>query len=189
MSLMDRIRVSGRNVFVLFGLVLAGVYYLMSADPEAVYRPQIVSAQQQLQEAEKKLAETEERFQNKGKFQAELEQLSVDFRKALEYLPKEADVQDLVRKITKEARASDVEILDYKPGDSVAKDFYDELPMDLQFKGTYSQLMVFLDRVTKIPRIINIRTIDIANPSFDGGTARMDMKGTLVGYRYKEATK
>jgi len=116
-----------------------------------------------------------------------MERVSQTFRLALDYLPKELDIEDLLKKIYSEARAAGVQLTDFKPKDSVSKDFYDELPMEIQLKGSYAQLVTFLGNISKIPRIINIRDVHINDPAFVDGYPTLKLNGVLVGYRYKEA--
>ncbi|MCC6277466.1 MAG: type 4a pilus biogenesis protein PilO [Oligoflexia bacterium] len=185
-SLSDRIKVAPPSLFFLVGAGLAAALYFTYGSEAEKLRPQILSLKDQVAKAKAKLKETKDRAQNRETFQNEMESVSVTLRQALEYLPKELDVQDLLRKVYSEARTSGVELSVFKPKDPTPKDFYDELLMDIKLKGTYPQLVTFLGNVSKIPRIINIRNVIIGSPKFIDGYPMMEMSGTLVGYRYKE---
>ncbi len=185
-TLEERIKYSPRSTFVVGGIVLAVLTWSAVDSPTKRFDPEIARIQQELADAEKKLAETEERFSNKGKFQEEMERVSQTFRLALDYLPKELDTQDLLKKISLEARSAGVELGKFTPKETVAKDFYEELPMDIQVKGSYTQLVTFLLNVSKVHRIINIRNVELGEPVLTDGVPLMQLSGTLVGYRYKE---
>ncbi len=139
-----------------------------------------------IQASSDKLKRTTERTADKAKFQEEVERMSQIFRLALDYLPKELDIQDLLRKIYSESRAAGVQLTNFKPKDPVSKDFYDELLMEIELRGTYPQLVLFLSYVSKLPRIINIKNVELGEPVYLDGVATLRMKGTLVAYRYKE---
>lgn len=185
-SLLDRLKLTPTLNFIVFGVVLAAIFWWTSTDPQAKWKPANENLRKQLAIAEKKLRETEDRFHNKAKFQEEMERVSQLFKLALDYLPKELDIQDILKKIYLEARSSGIELTEFKPKEPVSKDFYDELPMEVSLKGTYAQLLTFLAHVSKIPRIINIRNVEISNPVFTEGIPVMKLSGVLVGYRYKE---
>lgn len=174
---------SPRFFFMVGVLAAAGIYY---GQPPMDYENLISKAKNDISVAQEKLRLTQERTQNKDKYQKEMEVLSETFRQVLEYLPKQLDTQDLLKKIYSEARAAGVEFSNFKPRDSVAKDFYDELPMDIQVKGAFSQLLNFMSNIGKIPRIINIRNVELGSPTMLDGYPVLTLKGTLVGYRYKE---
>ena len=148
-SLKDRLEYSPRSSFVIFGMVLAGLAWYMLENPATRYQPQLDKLAGEIRVAQKRLAETEERFSNKGKFQAEMERVSQTFRLALDYLPKELDSQDLLKKVYLEARSAGVELGKFVPKDSQSKDFYDELPIEIDLKGPYNQLVGFLVNVSK----------------------------------------
>jgi type IV pilus assembly protein PilO len=54
-----------------------------------------------------------------------------------------------------------------------------EWPIGLRLEGTYHDLGLFFDRVSKLPRLINIGNIRIrATDSEDGGTIAADCTAT-----------
>jgi type IV pilus assembly protein PilO len=185
-SLQDRMRLAPKSFFFLMGIGLALALQYSYGSKAELLAPQITALKAKVAADTIKLRETQERAQNKGKFQEEMERISQTFRMALDYLPKELEIQDMLKKIYSEARTAGVELSNFKPKEVVAKDFYEELPMEIQLKGTYPQMVNFLGNVSKIPRIINIRNVEITKPVFVDGYPVMRMTGVLVGYRYKE---
>jgi len=76
-------------------------------------------------------------------------------------LPEEKDVGDLLRRIQTLATQSNLAIRGFKPAPSVTRQMHAEWPIALKLDGTYNNLGVFFDRVSKFSRIINISNIDI----------------------------
>jgi len=185
-ALTDRMRLSPKRTFLVMGFFAAVGYWYMEPSPDDLYDALIKRMQTQLTTLQKKVSETETRFNDKKKFQDEMEQVSQTFRLALDYLPKELAPQDLLSKISIEARTAGVNLDKFTPKDSVPKDFYDELPIEIAVKGTYGNMLTFLVSVSKLPRIITVRNVNIGAPIFVDGQATMQMTGILVGYRYKE---
>jgi len=89
---------------------------------------------------------------------AELE-ARLDSLKAV--LPEQKDVADLLRRIQTLATQSNLAIRGFKPAPSVTKTMHAEWPIVLQLDGTYHNLGMFFDRVSKFSRIINISNIAI----------------------------
>jgi type IV pilus assembly protein PilO len=105
---------------------------------------------------------------------------------ALDFLPKELDTQDLLKKISIEARKAGVQLGKFTPKEPVSKDFYDEMPIEIGVKGEYGQLLSFLVSVSKLPRIVTVRNVDLGTPTIADRAAILTMTGVLVAYRYKE---
>ena len=76
-------------------------------------------------------------------------------------LPEEKDVGDLLRRIQTLATQSNLQIKGFKPAPIVKRQMHAEWPINLELDGTYHNLGVFFDRVSKFSRIINVGTVKI----------------------------
>jgi Tfp pilus assembly protein PilO len=73
-----------------------------------------------------------------------------------------------------------------KPQTPEIKGFYEELKMDVEFEGTFTNLMNFLSFISKVQRIITIRNVEIVTKEVVDGNSFLGVKGTFVSYRYLE---
>src|SRR5438046_3172377 len=115
MSLEDRIRLAPKSTFVLFGILLAAAFWFTQPTPDDLFAQPISLLEGQVADLQKKVQETEARFNNKKKFQDEMDQVSQLFRLALDFLPKELEPQELLKKISIEAKAAGVDLLKFQP--------------------------------------------------------------------------
>jgi len=76
-------------------------------------------------------------------------------------LPEQKDVGDLLRRIQTLAVQSNLTIRGFTPQAIVQKQMHAEWPIGLKIEGTYHNLGMFLDRVSKFPRIINVSELKI----------------------------
>jgi type IV pilus assembly protein PilO len=76
-------------------------------------------------------------------------------------LPEEKDVSDLLRRLQTLATESNLQIKGFKPAAIVTKQTHAEWPITLELDGTYHNLGLFFDRVSKFPRIINVSSVTI----------------------------
>jgi type IV pilus assembly protein PilO len=76
-------------------------------------------------------------------------------------LPEQKDVGDLLRRIQTLAVQSNLTIRGFTPQAIVQKQMHAEWPIGLKLEGTYHNLGMFLDRVSKFPRIINVSDLKI----------------------------
>ena len=96
-----------------------------------------------------------------GQFKAQVADLEARLESLRAVLPEEKDVADLLRRIQTLAVQSNLAIRGFKPAPSVTKELHAEWPIALQLDGTYHNLAMFFDRVSKFSRIINISSLDI----------------------------
>jgi type IV pilus assembly protein PilO len=59
------------------------------------------------------------------------------------------------------ATQSNLTIKSFKPAPTVTKQLHAEWPINLELEGTYHNLALFFDRVSKFTRIVNISSLDV----------------------------
>jgi type IV pilus assembly protein PilO len=94
-------------------------------------------------------------------FEAQVTQLEQRLENLKQVLPEEKDVADILRRIQGLATQSNLTIQRFTPQAAVQQQLYAEIPYRLQAEGTYHNLGLFFDRVSKFPRIINVSEISI----------------------------
>jgi len=76
-------------------------------------------------------------------------------------LPAEKDAADLLRRMQTVAAQSNLTIRSFKPAATQTKQLHAEWPINLELDGTYHNLAIFFDRVSKFTRIVNISGLDV----------------------------
>ena len=76
-------------------------------------------------------------------------------------LPEEKDAADLLRRMQTVATQSNLVIRSFAPKAPVTQALHAEWPIALELDGTYHNLAVFFDRVSKFTRIVNVSALDI----------------------------
>jgi type IV pilus assembly protein PilO len=144
---------------LVFGLALAGaVHYawLKGLNEEIkTKRTELEGLQQEIQKgraAERKLAQ----------FREEIKRLEIDLAKLLQILPSKRNTEDLIKRIETLTRQGDFTLKKFTPGEFASKDFYSEWPIDIHLEGTYHNLALFFDRMSRFSRIINVEEMKIA---------------------------
>jgi len=94
-------------------------------------------------------------------FQSQVAELTARLDNLRAVLPEEKDVGDLLRRLQTLATQSNLTIRGFKPAPIVQKQTHAEWPIQLELDGTYHNLGLFFDRVSKFPRIINVATVRI----------------------------
>jgi type IV pilus assembly protein PilO len=94
-------------------------------------------------------------------FKARVTQLSARLDSLKPILPEQKDVADLLRRLQELAVESNLTIKGFKPEPTVTKALHVEWPISLELDGSFNNLAIFFDRISKFPRIINVSDVDI----------------------------
>ena len=98
---------------------------------------------------------------NRPKLEAEIKALEKELDEALVRLPEEKDIPRLLTQINTLGQQNGLEFLLFRPGTPVKKGFYAEVPIDIRVEGQFHSLGGFLDRVSKLERIVTVSDIKI----------------------------
>lgn len=89
-------------------------------------------------------------------FRKEVVTLELQLERLRAVLPEERDVADLLNRINTMATQSNLKILAYIPATMTKKALHAEWPIGLRLEGSYHDLGMFLERISKFPRVINV---------------------------------
>src|SRR5689334_14207054 len=148
------------QVGAFLGLSLAGVgafvyYYEMPT------RADFQSRQQQLETLKRDITMGMNTARKLPEFRAQVGELEARLNNLKAVLPEEKDAADLLRRMQTVAAQSNLTIKSFKPAPTVTKQLHAEWPINLELTGTYHNLALFFDRVSKFTRIVNISALDV----------------------------
>ena len=138
----------------------------------------------------KQLADKNQQIQRENDIVAKLPQLEAEIarlRKTLaelkEILPTEPESGELLKWIKNLADQSNLDLKDFSPEALRPVEFYKEYPIRMSIVGAYHDMGLFLDRISKYSRIINVSNVSISgNPGGGEKTIRSDFVATTFIY-------
>lgn len=122
-------------------------------------------------------------------FEREIANLELKLRDVQQILPTDRETGDLLRWIKNLGDQSNLDLKSFSPGGLRPAEFYNEFPIDMQLAGRYHDLGIFLDRVSKYSRIINVDNLRIAAASEPGKTISASLTATTFVYSETEETQ
>lgn len=146
------------GLFVVLALGLVGVFYQFYAVPK---QAEMATLESQLNSLRTDIAKGASTAAQLNQFRQQVADLESRLEGLKAVLPEQKDVADLLRRIQTLATQSNLAIKGFKPEPSVTKQLHAEWPIKLQLDGTYHNLAMFFDRVSKFSRIINVSGIAI----------------------------
>ncbi|MCA9503835.1 MAG: type 4a pilus biogenesis protein PilO [Spirochaetaceae bacterium] len=117
-------------------------------------------------------------------FEAEIAGLERDLELALKQLPNRKQFEDLLQDISTAGKKVGVTIKSIDRAAEVPRDFYAEVPFDLEIEGSYHDLARFFEMVAALPRIVNIGALDIDVASENQTATRLKVSGKAKTYRF-----
>ncbi|MFK8138519.1 MAG: type 4a pilus biogenesis protein PilO [Bdellovibrionales bacterium] len=183
----QQINQASLSTFVVISLGLGALYYFMFFEGDDKFTQKNRQVEQEIKKLRTDINSNKKVVKNVRKFQQEVNVVAEQFQSAITYLPSKSRIQDILSQLYAEARKSGVNITKLKPNKPKPNRFYDELFMDVALTGTYKQITYFISRVTKIPRIINIKNLALKKSGqASGESVVLQLQGTLVAFRYQE---
>lgn len=126
-----------------------------------------------LQQARARETELKKQFEHKQRlaanlaaYQKQLTDMEASFGAMLRQLPSRAEVAKLLVDISQTGLASGLEFELFKPLNPIRKEFYAELPVSIQVRGTYQEFAHFVSAVANLPRIVTLHDISISRDGF-----------------------
>src|SRR5205823_6190899 len=98
-----------------------------------------------------------------SQFREEVKRLDIELSTLLQILPSSRNTEELIKRIETLTRQGDFTLKRFTPGEPVNKEFYAEYPIDISLDGTYHNLALLFDRMSRFSRIINVEDLKIAN--------------------------
>jgi len=147
-------------VFVsVAGLIVGGYFYLWEWPQQA----QLDTRRAELAAIQGRIDKGLETARKLPEFRAQVGDLESKLEGLKAILPGEKDVADLLRRIQTLAAQSNLTIRHFRPRAITAKDLHAEWPIEIEVEGAYHNVGLFLDRVAKLPRIINVGSIEMTS--------------------------
>lgn len=144
------------GVIVAISVFVAGIYYITM--------PQL----DELDALEQEEGSLKSAFEAKQKkainlpdYRAQLEQIEDLLDEMLKQMPTKAEVANLLVDISQTGLASGLEFKLFQPSAEIRKEFYYELPINIQVNGKYEELGLFVSGLASLPRIVTVHNVNI----------------------------
>jgi type IV pilus assembly protein PilO len=149
-----------------WGLVLAVAGLLSAALYFTYFKSQRDANENAQKSLEAKLQENRELEPYKtklGEIERQLASLEQQMEIEKRIVPDEKEVDAFIKMLDAEAAKSGIELRRYTAQPTASKEFYTEVPFEIELDGSYYSMMKFFDRVAKLERIVNVSNLLVAN--------------------------
>ena len=115
------------------------------------------------------------------------------FARAKKALPVKKEIPTLLSSISASGQTSGLEFVLFKPLQEKPKNFYAEIPVSIKVTGRYHDVASFFDKVSRLPRLVNVDNIVLTPARAQKGKNQVAVKEsdlstscTALTYRFVE---
>lgn len=149
------------GILALGGIVLsAALYFTVFKSQQATNE----TAQKQLDDKLRENAELERYRTKLDDIERQVASLKQQLEIERRIVPDEKEVENFMKMLDAEALKAGIELRRYTAKPVASKEFYTELPFEIELDGPYYSAMSFFDRVGKLERIVNVSDLLLASP-------------------------
>jgi type IV pilus assembly protein PilO len=164
---------------VLILAVLGGGYFLLISPAQS----EVAALRAKSDSLQAEVTQNRAVAANLSRFRQEAIVLRRRLDAVRERLPNEKEIPPLYRTVSNLAFQSGLAFSIFQPREPQQKDFYAEVPITVSAEVGYHQLGNFFERLTRLPRIVNVVDLKLTGINKPTRSVRADM--TLVTYMFK----
>ena len=159
-----------KKILILVGIlaVITGLYFYAFFNPR---QEELKVLKDDLNKLAKELNESKAITRDLKKFKEQVDFLNVELTNALTQLPNEKEIPEILKNITSLGKESNLEFTLFKPKPEEPQQFYAKVPIELVVLGSYHNTGIFFDKMSRLPRIINVVDFNMSRTK--------DIKGKL----------
>lgn len=120
---------------------------------------------------------------------AERAAVELQLKAAAMLLPKQQEIPSLLTNISEQGTSSDLEFISFQPKSETNQQFYAIIPVAISVYGSYHRIGSFLDKLSKLNRIVSVNNIAFSSPQIKDNTAMLTATLELVTYRFLSAAE
>lgn len=173
---------AARHAILAGVAILAGAGYFFGVHQDLDVELQGLRAREL--ELQRKLSEVRSVAANISAFEEEIGELEVELRVALRQLPNKKQIEVLLTDISNLGKTAGIEMKSFSRKPEKVHDFYAEVPIAITLEGEYHDVARFFDLMSKLPRIVNMGSLDMKVGSEDSERTLVKVSGTATTFRF-----
>lgn len=163
---------------IIFVLIQTAAYFTFWQD-QITQNTEATNKEQTLKD---EYLDKKRRAVNLDAYKQQLVEIRQSLSELLKQLPKKSEMDALLTDINQAGVGRGLSFTLFKPASQEIKTAeMAELPIQVQVSGSYHDFAQFASDIAQLPRIVNLKDIDISTSSKDGG---MVMSATAKTFRY-----
>jgi type IV pilus assembly protein PilO len=119
---------------------------------------------------------------NLDSYRKQMVEMKESFGALISQLPSDTEVPGLLEDMTNRGLSSGLDIKSIRLGKELTREYYVELPIDIEVSGSYHDMGTFVSGIAALPRIVTLHDFEITTSKLSA----LQMKITAKTYRLKD---
>lgn len=145
-------------VFLLIGAVAFGLFYFMMYSGT---QDQIKNLDMQIEELDRVIRTAEQKERKLPELQAEVKRREAVLKNLKQILPETNEIASIIKRVEGILSASRLKVLKWGAPSQRAYDIYVQHQLNIEVDGTYHNLGIFFDQLSRIKKIFNVTSLSI----------------------------
>lgn len=169
-------KVTWTHVVLFIGLFAAYSFFFQDHSELEQKTNLIQGSESEIKNLQNKILEAQKFEEEYEKKKKDIVELEAQLRGKRAELPKVFSVPEMLNDLLFEAKQVGLEVIKITPAPAETKrELYYELPIEINTKGTFLQLFIFLERLTKLKRLVGVTAVQVSSL---GINEKITLKGT-----------
>lgn len=175
------------------GMAIAGFYYMAAYDDGTGIEKDTQRFKSETAQLRGELLKMQAAISSARGLDEKVEGLNQTLKGITLYMPRDSNEYSLMKLLSSEAKAAGVNIVGIRQAalrsTTETSPYWKEFPVDVELKGSFSQMLLFLSFLTRVNRMITVESFDFGGVnSGEAGTddLLLNFKARFYGYRYLE---
>jgi len=164
-------------------LVFAGPLVYFSYIPKM---EKIDQLNQEIETLDNKLARLRAKVRQLAVLKKKYKAAETKFKVVRKKLPEKKEIPTLLASISSSGQDAGLEFLLFQPKQEKNKEFFAEIPVSIQVTGSYHNVALFFDKVSRLSRIVNVDNIKLNTTKAKKGGLDLQTSCTAITYRFIE---
>lgn len=175
---------SAQKVLLFAGTLLAmgAIFYFLEYDGQMETLKRLNN---QISEQQHRLASLKSAAVKVKALEQELVQSEEELSKLLMLLPDQKEIPGLLENVSRLGAKVGLENILFQPQPESLQEFYAVIPIRIDLLGTFNDLGVFLDNISKLNRILKVQSLTLKRQK-DKKASLLQVACTIVTYRFLE---
>jgi len=169
--------------YLALALIIFGLFYMFYYKGKDRELQDLRNERIQVQED---VAQLQAKKQELDKIETEIMQMDALLKDLEAIIPKKREISTILRRIQQLANDSRLNVISFAPQGEVQKEFYSEWPIPIEITGSYHNLGLFFDRLSRFSRIFNVEDFSIEALDRQTQGTTISAKFTAKTYIFRE---
>lgn len=166
-----------RKLFL--GLLLLALFFILYFKPKS---EEIKTLRAERQRDEQTLLQLQGKKIHMNKIKSELKKMTVTLEELEKIIPQKEEMSSILRKIQQLAYNTQLTINKFIPKDLINREFYSEKPINIEVTGSYHNLALFYNQLSRFSRLFNIEDFVIKSLPVQTETSTILANSTAKTY-------